>query len=147
MSDNFVSDTRVQNEFCNTCRYCLHPHWHLVEIDYDSNLMWSIDANIARRSMNQDDARLWIEKLNYRAFNNWRLPSMDEFALISFEVGKRPKPFTESQYINVQEGPYWVSGDDPDDLTSWRKLVVKGNQGCFDLVEECNIWPIRTRQC
>ena len=77
-----------------------------VVIDRTNKLMWQDDISVVKTKKNHEDAISYCEELEYAGYTNWRIPTLDEFAII---VDKK----NEKNYINrafkynVPDG-YWA---------------------------------------
>lgn len=143
MNDTFVDDTRCYGRVCETCRYPLNPKEHDVKIDYETSVLWPMDANIACKPMNMADAREWLGKCNYRGYSDWRLPTREEFEHIKITVDQQQIPYHgQSPFRNVQKFPYWVAGDGTADVAAWCGYNVLGDVSGFDPTGSYHVWPV-----
>jgi hypothetical protein len=92
----------------------------LILKDPATGLMWARNGNIAAKKMDWKDAMDWAKYLNYAGYNDWRLPTKEEFEkfLKIKERGKSKltkhfahKWLNNNGFFNVQESGYWSSSD------------------------------------
>lgn len=141
MNDTLVIDIRCLSKWCDTCRYELIPHAHGVVKNHDANLMWPVDANILRRTMSQDEARVWLGKVNYRGCEDWRLPTREEYQVIMCDLATCSPYYDFRPYENLQRnGLYWVTGADG---TTWEICKMRGEVDDYDPSGSYYVWPVR----
>lgn len=129
----------------------------LTVLHNETKLMWTRDANIARKGMEWHDVFKFIESLNqqkYAGYNDWRLPSKEELkTLVDFAKGQGYKDFfNKIGFKNVQSHNYWSSTDAgrPLETTGLKQgwildmrdgvMFVAYRVGYFD------VWPVRAGQ-
>ena len=145
MNNSFVSDTRCFGRMCETCRYPLNPKEHDVKIDYETSVLWPMDANIACKPMNRAYASEWLGKCNYRGYSDWRLPTRDEIVHIKITVDQQQIPYHgQTPFRNVQT-TYWVAENATSDVAAWCGYHVLGTQNAFDPTGSYHVWPVSDR--
>jgi hypothetical protein len=127
-------------------------------VDTQKNLMWTRNASIFENPVTYNNSNNLIEKLNqerYAGYNDWRLPTREEFEALVTD-GKEAgwgKQFT--RYIadflttcgfkNVQLGYYWTSTT--SETTESRAFAANGWNGLIRPLEKTNyyfVWPVRS---
>jgi hypothetical protein len=85
-----------------------------IVIDDSNKLMWIDREKNITNYLSHQDAQDYCDKLSYAGFDNWRLPDIEEFALI---VDKKnpPKNINKVFKYSTNEG-YWAS------TAHWRTL-------------------------
>ena len=100
----------------------------IVLIDNATNRMW--EKSGSDKSMNYDDAKKYIEKLNhekYAGHNDWRLPTLKEAITLLEQEGDSVKLFIDPEFDKQQE-MIWTS----DKTNASRAWVVYFSYGhCY----------------
>lgn len=137
----------------------------LTATDKSTGLVWTRDANIAKKGMTWKDAFKFIEKLNkqkYAGYSDWRLPAIGELKTL-VDYAKKPGNFIKGSEINlhkvlnkvgfknVQAGWYWSSSTYASGtvlgtvrgwvVDTWAGHVIYDHRGYIVYV-----WPVRAGQ-
>ena len=128
----------------------------LTATDKKTGLMWTKDANIAKKTLTWKKTFKFIEKLNkqkYAGYGDWRLPKIEELeTLLDYakKQGYKGYPlkmdcegcpselFNKIGFKNVQAWRYWSS-------TEWVVGMASGDVfglGTGDMADSC-VWPVR----
>ena len=117
--------------------------------DPQTGLMWARNGNIAGKEMNWSDAMSWAKKLNYGGYNDWRLPTKEEFASFSKRGGGKPSEwFNANGFNSVQASWYWSSSPVAGHTgNAWGVGYVDGVV-YYDTKSDYNyyVWPVRSGQ-
>ena len=127
-------------------------------VDIRTNLMWTRNANTYENPVTYSNAKNLIEKINqerYAGYNDWRMPTREEFETLMMD-GKEAgwgKQFT--RYIadflrtcgfkDVQLGYYWTSTTSR--TTESQAFTANGWNGSIRPLEKTNyyfVWPVRS---
>ncbi|MFA7062220.1 MAG: DUF1566 domain-containing protein, partial [Pedobacter sp.] len=121
-----------------------------IHTDPRTGLMWPRNGNIAGR-MNWYDAMIWVGKLNYGGYSDWRLPTASELAAFR---SNRPNTsayepttiwFNANGFNDVQADYYWSFSD----LVSSTDLKVGMHYGGAIISNKNDysyVWPVRGGQ-
>ena len=121
----------------------------LIYTDQMSGLQWVRDGNLAGNVMNWEDAILWVGKLKYARFNNWRLPSRDELRAFVKRGGNSPMSFFNNNgFVNIQSGFYWSGTKGTFFLPIYSDSVDMSNGSFYGSPQINNyyVWPVRDGQ-
>ncbi len=125
----------------------------LTATDKKTGLMWTRDANIAKKDMTWKDAFKFIEKLNkqkYAGYSDWRLPTKGELKTLVASTKSQGRDlvpsevFTEIGFRNVQEHEYWSSSTDAC-CPTLAFYVDIDNDFAFTIGVDraLDVWPVR----
>jgi hypothetical protein len=130
----------------------------LTATDKKTGLMWTRDANIAKKDMTWKNAFKFIEELNkqkYAGHSDWRLPTKEEFiSLLQYANDKyyRRKSakmslykfFNEIGFRNVQADVYWSSTTSAGATAgAWSVSMWYGNVDGYVKTGTYYVWPVR----
>lgn len=77
-----------------------------VVFDTQNNLMWQDDISVIKVKRSHKEAPSYCESLNHAGHSNWRIPTIEEFALIVDK--KNEKNYIKKAFMyNVPTG-YWA---------------------------------------
>ena len=85
-----------------------------VVIDDESKLMWMDDTSVIKVLKTHAEATEYCDNIKYVGYNNWRLPSIEEFQTIVDKENTKTYMNRVFKY-NVPDG-YWA------DKAHWRTL-------------------------
>lgn len=113
-----------------------------------TRLQWVRNGNLANRKMTWYEAQKWVGSLDYAGYQDWRLPTKDEFKLFTKEGGKHPSElFNSSGFNNVQAGYYWSSSTYAYYTGyAWYVVMGSGVVGSFSKNYYYYVWPVRGGQ-
>jgi hypothetical protein len=120
----------------------------LIYTDPQTGLMWVRNGNLAGQKMNWSDAMKWAKNLNYGGYNDWRLPTKEEFKSFSKRGGNKPSQwFNANGFDNIQSVSYW-SGSSYADSTdnAWYVYMDDGFLNYLDKGYSYSVWPVRSEQ-
>ncbi|NJD90349.1 MAG: DUF1566 domain-containing protein, partial [Geobacter sp.] len=113
-----------------------------IYTDPETGLMWTQDANIARKKLDRADAAKWVGGLTYGGLKGWRLPTLAELQDIARKGGDKPFEGLKSNgFSNVMEAYYWAI-----DTFPWASGVSMFNGGIekqFPGQVPNYVWPVR----
>ncbi len=120
----------------------------LMYTDPKTGLIWARDGNIAGKSMNWSDAMNWAKNLNYGGYNDWRLPTKEEFESFSRRDGDKPSQwFNANGFNDVQSDRYWSSSSySHNTFYAWFVYMLNGNVLYSFKTYDKNVWPVRSGQ-
>ena len=97
-----------------------------VVFDNASGLMWQQSG--ANTTMNFEDAKEWVEQVNFAGFNDWRLPTLEE-AMSMVEPEQKNGYYINPIFDNKQ-GLIWTADEmKSDPRTAWAVGFGKGDCG------------------
>lgn len=117
----------------------------LMYADPQTGLMWARNGDIAGKKMNWFEAMSWARNLNYGGYNDWRLPTKEEFESFLKRGGDKPsKWFNANGFNSVQSDFYW-SGSVNANYTDYAWLVYMYNSVVYDDSKSVYLyaWPLR----
>ena len=117
--------------------------------DPQTGLMWPRNGNIAGKEMTWSDAMSWAKNLNYGGYNDWRLPTKEEFEAFSKRGGNKPSEWYNANGFNaVQSSYYWSATTYANDADfAWIVSVGSGVVGSYDKAyNSFYVWPVRSGQ-
>lgn len=77
-----------------------------VVIDQLNSLMWQDDVSVIKIKKSHEDAPVYCEELTHAGYSNWRVPTIEEFALIVNK--KNVRNYIHKAFVyNVPDG-YWA---------------------------------------
>lgn len=101
----------------------------LILKDPATGLMWARNGNIAEKKFGWKEAMEWTKSLNYAGYNDWRLPTKEEFEKF-FKIKGRGKSslsdhfldhwLNKNGFFNIQETSYWSSTGVGDNRCYWH---------------------------
>jgi len=114
-----------------------------VVFDKKTNLMWLKDANYSQSGKNFDDAEQLVTGLNVDGFNDWRIPSKEDWRTL---IGKNDNGIDNAYpdghpFKNVViVGSYWVSSAvaGPSGIN-----MGNGSLGRWNRKNPGFVWPVR----
>lgn len=117
-------------------------------LDTQADLTWTINANIAQKTMNLSEANEWVKELTIDGSNNWRLPTKSELESISkYAVNVRPSDYLMSTgFNNVHADWYWTGSDEINGESTWGVHMGGGFVRGIANVANINVWPVRDLQ-
>lgn len=128
----------------------------LTVADKKAGLMWTKDANIAKKYMTWDDAFKFIDELNkqkYAGYSDWRLPAKKEFKTLVDYAGSQgykrdlDKHFNMTGFRNVQANVYWSSSTYAlNPAYAWYVDMIDGDVYGDDKTNTNYVWPVRAGQ-
>jgi hypothetical protein len=156
-----VPNCELPNEGVNPSEGLVQSHLALnrqTVVDTRKNLMWTRNASIFKNPVTYTNSNNLIEKINqerYAGYNDWRIPTREEFEALVTD-GKEAgwgKHFaryiadflTTCGFKNVQLGYYWTSTT--SETTESRAFVANSWNGLIRPFEKTNyyfIWPVRS---
>jgi hypothetical protein len=78
-----------------------------VVVDSTAKLMWIDNFSNVKNRLNHSDATDYCESLSYAGYDNWRLPTIEEFELIVDKTNERSY-INRAFKFNMPVG-YWAS--------------------------------------
>ncbi len=107
--------------------------------DNSTGLMWLQDANYARESLSWEDALSFVKKLDAAGYNDWRLPTKEEFDhFLKTAPAEIQKSFVNVKYF------YWTSTVNPlESGLIWTADIDNRNTRHTFRTNENYIWPVR----
>jgi len=78
-----------------------------IVVDTTANLMWMDNFSNVKNRLNHNDATDYCEQLQYAGYDNWRLPTIEEFELIVDKTNERSY-INRAFKFNMPVG-YWAS--------------------------------------
>ncbi|MFZ4858672.1 MAG: caspase family protein [Desulfuromonadaceae bacterium] len=114
-----------------------------VVFDKQTNLMWLKDANYTSSGKNYEDAEKYVSSMSLSGFNDWHIPSNDEWrSLVGKNVKGIDNAYPEGHPFQniVIVGNYWVSSN-----ISGPQGINLGN-GSIARLNKKNpgyLWPVR----
>lgn len=128
----------------------------LTVLDKQTKLMWTRDANIARKEMGWDDAFEFIKSLNWRnyaGYSDWRLPTKEELETLVNYAKSQGYKMNISKFLNnigfknVEDYGYWSSTTHADLMGSaWRVNMDIGGVGDRSKASHYSVLPVRAGQ-
>ena len=128
--------------------------------DTKTGVTWTKNANIAGRAMIWDEAKTFVDKLNYAGHSDWRLPTKEELEAFNanghgtfqtvFDNESEAKidghGVSEPLFDNEKEGCYWSSTKHTrnvyDEFYAWGVDFRYGGGYVF-MGDSCYVWPVR----
>jgi len=143
----------VYPEAKDGARYDVETFSHKVGLisvtytDTQTGLMWSKSGNIAGERMDWDKAMSWVRNLNYGGYNDWRLPTKEEFESFIKREGKTPTENLHADGFENVANFYWSSTSSSDKYTTYSLVVhiADGYMGYFTRSGSNYVWPVRTK--
>ena len=117
----------------------------LIYIDQQAGLMWIKNGNVTGKLMTWSEAKISVsEKNEYAGYNDWRLPSIDEFeSLIKLGTNNIIEWMNVNGFSNVKESVYW-SGTEHDRSRAWGVAFQnKGQKGSYSKSERLYVLAVR----
>jgi len=132
-------DTEEEEDFLTDSPENLLPY-----TDSETGLMWPRNGCIARIKLNMHDAMYWVKQLNHNGYSDWRLPTVEEFAILRRD--KSADWFYHNGFINVNvssfrtssvyENEYVDENKYDDENESDRTYMVVGNFIAYDVYDD-----------
>ncbi len=135
-SSDYVKDDSYYSSSTGTNRSFIRDDISGTVIDSGTNLQWEDSDNSITLKKTFTEAKNYCDDLTLSGYDNWRLPTIKEFALIS-DKGKTSSPMIFSTFTKVVSSStdaYWSSDDfDPEDVnTSSAFRFDTGRDGFAD---------------
>lgn len=114
-----------------------------VVTDTSTGLMWTRNGNIAGKQMTRLAAMSWLKNLSYGGYNDWRLPTKEEFYPFAMRGGDRAaESFNANGFNNVQSSYYWSSSAYTNN-TVFVMFMGMGHGDFGKARQDCYVWPVR----
>lgn len=122
----------------------------LVYTESWSGLMWTRDGNIfGKDDLDEQlfwkDAKAWVKRLTYGGYNDWRLPTKEEFLLFTKQTRLCDAWWLNSNgFYNVKSDGYWSSTlRFPFSSDVWYHNMSHFEGHYDNEFRYCYIWPVR----
>lgn len=113
-----------------------------IYTDPETGLMWTQDANLAKKKLDRSDAVKWVKRLSYGGFTGWRLPTIEELHAFAKKAGAKPfEGLSAKGFYNVMDSYYWSSDTFP--FGSGVSMFHGGIEKQFPAQVPNYIWPVR----
>ncbi len=123
-----------------------------------SGLMWTLNADIAGRTLSWEDAREYIARMNmdgYAGHKDWCLPSREDLKALIDHVksqgfdGSTPERTVAAGFqgigVNNAQQSYWSSTTDIyQSSKAWNVSMLDGSQDVGDKTLYHSLWPVRS---
>lgn len=121
---------------------------NLIYTDPQTGLMWARNGNIARKVMNWNKAMEWVKNLNYGGYNDWHLPSKEEFEVFVKQGGNSPSEwFNVNGFNKVRAYFYWSSSTcEYNADEAYDVYMPEGYMNCNEKLCDFYVWPVRGEQ-
>lgn len=121
------------------------PSGNLLIKDSITGLMWPKNGNIANKMFSHYEAELWVKKLDYAGFSDWRLPTereLSDFVNNKIKTNKSSKP--DLYYI---ENCFYLTSTQSSNrhsISSWVIGIPDGYRWDGRNYDKVCAWPVRS---